>query len=130
MHGRRAEQQPGMAGRLDHECTVALARGDHGLARPLGQERRQPALSDSTMKYLDLIQWPAMALTAIAAWLVASQSKRKRRVGFWTFLSSNVFWVVWGLHDHAHALVALQVALAALNVRGGYKNEPNAGPAR
>ena len=82
------------------------------------------------MHALDLIQWPAMAVTLVAAWLVASQSKRLRRLGFWTFLVSNVLWVIWGLHDHAYALVTLQVALAILNIRGGYKNEAHPGRAR
>jgi hypothetical protein len=76
------------------------------------------------MEYLDLIQWPAMIATVVAAWLVASQHKRKREFGFWFFLFSNVLWVVWGLHDGAFALIALQIALAALNIRGAHKNEP------
>jgi hypothetical protein len=76
------------------------------------------------MDYLNLIQWPAMVVTVISAWLVASQAKHKRKIGFWFFLCSNVLWVVWGVHDHAYALVALQVALAVLNIRGAYKNEP------
>jgi hypothetical protein len=76
------------------------------------------------MDYLDLIQWPAMFATAVAAWLVASQSKRSREYGFWCFLFSNVLWVIWGLYDEAWALIALQVALAALNIRGAFKNDP------
>ena len=76
------------------------------------------------METLDLLQWPAMAVTVVAAWLVASQAKRRREAGFWCFLLSNVLWIIWGVHDHAYALVALQVALAALNVRGAHKNEP------
>ena len=75
------------------------------------------------MDYLDLLQWPAMLVTVGAAWLVASRSARKRAVGFWCFLASNVLWVVWGFHDGAWALVGLQFCLAALNVRGVYKNE-------
>ena len=75
------------------------------------------------MNYLDLLQWPAMAATVAAAWLVASRSARKREVGFWVFLASNILWVAWGWHDHAYALVALQFCLAALNMRGVYKNE-------
>ena len=78
------------------------------------------------MDYLNLIQWPAMLVTVVSAWLVASQAKRKREVGFWCFLLSNVLWVIWGVHDHAYALIALQIALAVLNVRGAYKNEPDA----
>ena len=77
------------------------------------------------MEYLDLLQWPAMAVTIAAAWLVASRSKRKRTVGFWVFLLSNVLWSVWGWHQQAYALVLLQMFLAATNIRGVYKNDPD-----
>lgn len=70
----------------------------------------------------DLVQWPAMAVTVLAAWLVASTSKRRRNIGFWTFLASNALWIAWGLHDRAYALVVLQVSLAVLNVRGVRNN--------
>jgi len=73
---------------------------------------------------LDAMQWPAMIVTLVAAWLVASQSKRKRNWGFWCFVLSNVLWVIWGWHDHAYGLIALQLGLFALNVRGVRKNEP------
>jgi hypothetical protein len=82
------------------------------------------------MDYLDLVQWPAMVATVVAAWLVASQSKRKRSVGFWCFLLSNVLWLVWGWHAKAYALIALQLFLAALNIRGAYKNDPEASSKR
>lgn len=72
---------------------------------------------------LDAVQWFAMAATLGAAWLVAAQNKARRRAGFWVYLASNVLWVVWGLHDHAWALIALQFCLAALNIRGVDKNE-------
>ena len=75
------------------------------------------------MDYLDLLQWPAMIVTVVAAWLVASRSPHRRAVGFWWFLASNVLWVAWGIHDGAWALVSLQFCLAALNFRGVYKNE-------
>ena len=75
------------------------------------------------MDYLDLLQWPAMAATVVAAWLVASRNPHKRAIGFGGFLASNALWVAWGLHDHAYALVALQFFLAATNARGVYKNE-------
>lgn len=75
------------------------------------------------MDYLDLLQWPAMAVTVAAAWLVASRSAHKRAIGFWCFLASNVLWVAWGMHDRAWALVGLQFFLAALNIRGVRKNE-------
>ena len=66
-----------------------------------------------------------MVATIVGAWLVASQSKPKREYGFWVFLASNMLWVIWGLHDQAYALVTLQIALAALNIRGASKNEPD-----
>ena len=77
--------------------------------------------------YLDQLQWAAMIVSVIAAWLIASQAKRKRVVGFWLFLLSNVLWLIWGWHDRAYAVVALQIALAILNFRGVYKNEPHSG---
>lgn len=69
------------------------------------------------------MQWPAMLATVLAAWLVGSDSEARRAAGFWVFLSSNLLWVLWGLHDGAMALIALQVALAALNIRGVFKTE-------
>jgi hypothetical protein len=75
------------------------------------------------MDILDLLQWPAMVVTVIAAWLVASRSAHQRAFGFWFFLAGNALWVAWGLHDSAYALVGLQFFLAALNIRGVYKNE-------
>ena len=74
---------------------------------------------------MSLVQWPAMLLTILAAYLVGSQSKKKRSWGFWIFLISNALWVVWGIHDGAVALIILQISLAILNIRGAFKNDPN-----
>ena len=64
-----------------------------------------------------------MAATLLSAWLVAAQSKKSRQWGFWIFLVSNVLWIGWGWHDHACALIILQLGLAVLNTRGVAKNE-------
>jgi hypothetical protein len=72
---------------------------------------------------LDAVQWPAMAVTLLAAWLVASQSKRRRELGFWIFIASNILWIVWAWHTKSWALIALQVGLFGLNVRGAVKND-------
>jgi hypothetical protein len=72
---------------------------------------------------LDLVQWPAMLASLAAAWLVASTAERRRAVGFWIFLFSNVLWIVWGIHTQSWALVALQLGLAAMNIRGVKKND-------
>jgi len=72
---------------------------------------------------LDLLQWPAMVVTVVAAWLVASSVERRRQQGFWVFLVSNVLWVTWGWSSGSWALVVLQAALAAMNIRGMKKNK-------
>lgn len=74
------------------------------------------------MSWIDLLQWPAMVVTVAAAWLVASKAEQRRKIGFWIFLLSNVLWVIWGLSTSAYALVALQIALAAMNIRGAKRN--------
>ena len=53
-----------------------------------------------------------------------SQSRRKRGWGFWCFIASNLLWAAWGWHDGAYALIALQVGLFLLNLRGAKKNDP------
>ena len=73
---------------------------------------------------MNALQWPAMIVTLTAAWLVASQSRRRRTVGFWIFVASNILWIAWGLHAQAYALIALQVGLFVLNLRGVRKNDP------
>ncbi len=84
-----------------------------------------PRLDDwALMEVLSLLQWPAMVVTLIAAWLVASQSRMRRNWGFWTFILSNVLWIVWGWHEEAIALIVLQVGLFILNLRGAKKNDP------
>ncbi|WP_348753411.1 hypothetical protein [uncultured Aquincola sp.] len=72
---------------------------------------------------LDAIQWPAMVATVAASWLVTSLTQRKRKLGFWLFLLSNLLWVTWGFHTQAWALLVLQFCLAAMNIRGARKND-------
>ena len=73
--------------------------------------------------WLDLVQWPAMAVTLYAAYLIGSKKPGRRIFGFCMFILSNLLWIVWGWHDAAYALIALQVALLGTNVRGIVKNE-------
>ena len=75
---------------------------------------------------LDLLQWPAMLVTIAAAWLTASSLRRRREWGFRLFLASNLLWVAWGWHANAWALIVLQFALAAMNIRGMRRNDPEA----
>jgi hypothetical protein len=79
------------------------------------------------MTLWDFLQWPATVVTVVASWFVASLSKRRRSIGFWLFLVSNVLWIVWGSPAHAYGLITLQVCLAAMNIRGVLKaEEPHA----
>ena len=42
-------------------------------------------------------------------------------------MASNALWLVWGFHTHAYALIALQIGLAIMNIRGARKtDEPSA----
>ena len=75
------------------------------------------------MGWLDHLQWPAMVVSVLAAWLVASTREHRRTWGFWCFLASNVLWAARGWHAHAWALIGLQVCLAALNIRGAAKSK-------
>jgi hypothetical protein len=75
------------------------------------------------MELMNLVQWPAMVVTVVAAWYVSSTHTSKRNWGFWLFLLSNVLWVAWGLYSGAPALIVLQVCLAAMNIRGAAKTE-------
>jgi hypothetical protein len=75
---------------------------------------------------LNLVQWPAMVVTILSTWLVASKTDRRRAVGFYTFLLSNVLWVIWGWSRGAYAVVIMQIVLAILNIRGVAKNHEHA----
>lgn len=80
-----------------------------------------------TAEAIDWLQWPAMVVTLGAAWLVASQSPTRRKGGFWAYMLSNVLWVVWGVSTQAWALIALQVGLAVMNIRGIHRNDEAGG---
>jgi hypothetical protein len=73
--------------------------------------------------YTDLLQWPAMFVTVMGAWFIGSRSALKRNIGFWAMLVSNVLWTVWGWHESAFAVIAMQFCLAAMNIRGALKAE-------
>lgn len=62
-----------------------------------------------------------MVVTVIASWLVASERPSRKALAFWVFLLSNALWIAWGWPNRAWALVVLQLALAALNIRGWIK---------
>ena len=122
---------PLSGGALDSLAQIASERAGQGrpliFLRPLDGCLYQSAkhrawVTLRRMDWIDIIQWPAMAVTVMAAWLIASQRKFKRNWAFWLFLLSNVLWMVWGWHDRAYALIFLQLCLGFLNIRGAMKN--------
>ena len=72
---------------------------------------------------LDLVQWPAMLVTLLASWMVASGDEPRRHWGFWIFTLSNALWIAWGWHSQSYALIVLQLGLFVMNVRGVRKNK-------
>jgi hypothetical protein len=79
------------------------------------------------MHWLDTLQWPAMAITVVASWLVGSRRTGRRNTGFATYLAGNALWIAWGWHVDAAALVVLQLFLMISNVRGLFKTTDVAG---
>jgi hypothetical protein len=75
------------------------------------------------MQWLSYIQWPAMFVTVLASWYVASHHEGTRNAGFWWFLLSNALWIAWGWYAQAYALVLLQICLAVMNIRGAKKTD-------
>ncbi len=71
-----------------------------------------------------------MLVTVGASWYVGSTRQRRRKLGFWFFLLSNLLWCIWGLGAHAYGLIVLQLFLTVMNVRGLWKceTEPAAEP--
>jgi hypothetical protein len=73
--------------------------------------------------WIDLLQWPAMAVTLYAAYLIGSKRPERRIFGFSMFILSNILWIIWGWQDEAWALITLQAGLMTMNIRGIFKNE-------
>ncbi|WP_426104398.1 hypothetical protein [Massilia sp. TSP1-1-2] len=69
------------------------------------------------------LEWPAMAISLAAAWWMGSKKAEKRIMAFCLLIAGNLMWIAWGWGDEAWALIALNVGLLALNVRGIVKNE-------
>ena len=72
---------------------------------------------------LALLEWPAMAISLVAAYLLGSIHTTKRIVAFVMLIIGNLMWIGWGWGDGAKALIALNVGLMVLNIRAIMKNE-------
>ena len=74
-------------------------------------------------EFFALLEWPAMAISLTAAWWMGSQRAGKRIIAFCMLIVGNLMWIAWGWGEHASALIALNIGLLVLNVRGIVKNE-------
>jgi hypothetical protein len=72
---------------------------------------------------LALLEWPAMAITLAAAWWMGSQRAKRRILAFSLLIVGNLLWIGWGWGESAWALIALNLGLLGLNVRGIAKND-------
>jgi hypothetical protein len=72
---------------------------------------------------LALLEWPAMAITLAAAWWMGSQRATRRILAFSLLIVGNLLWIGWGWGESAWALIALNLGLLGLNVRGIAKND-------
>lgn len=74
-------------------------------------------------EFFALLEWPAMLISLAAAWWMGSRKPDKRIVAFWLLIVGNLMWIAWGWGEEAWALIALNIGLMGLNVRGIFKNE-------
>ena len=74
-------------------------------------------------EFFSYLEWPAMAISLAAAWWMGSKKPEKRILAFCMLIAGNLMWIAWGWGETAWALIALNVGLLALNVRGIIKNE-------
>jgi len=77
----------------------------------------------------DFLQWPALVLSIVGAYYVASDNARHRLVGFWLFLLSNFAWAFWGIGAMAWAVVISQVLFMFTSCRGIIINNNKQTPA-
>ncbi len=73
--------------------------------------------------FLALLEWPAMAISLAAAWWMGSQRAERRILAFSLLIVGNLLWIGWGWGESAWALIALNIGLLGLNVRGIAKND-------
>ncbi len=74
-----------------------------------------------TMLSANWLQWPAMIISVVSTWLIASKSEGYRKVGFFGNLAGNAVWIMWSVGSGAIAVIVLQILLAVTNIRGVVK---------
>lgn len=67
---------------------------------------------------IDLLQWPALVLSIVGAWLVGSNVRQQRAAGFLLFLLSNALWSMWGIGIAAWGVVITQAFFTWTSIRG------------
>lgn len=82
------------------------------------------------MDYLNILQWPGMALGLAGAPLVACRSDRLRLWGFAAWLASNACWIVWATNAQAWGLLAMQSVFCLTSAQGVWNHLPRRTPPR
>lgn len=67
---------------------------------------------------IDFLQWPALVLSVIGAWLVGGSTMTHRRRGFLFFLLSNGLWMLWAGGIEAWGVVITQAVFTWTSIRG------------
>ncbi len=108
---------------MSSECAsrIIVTASSHFIAPCCERSEIEDVVTLFGINLIDALQWPAMVVTVLASWLVASSQSSRRNVGFWVFICSNVLWITWGVYSVAPALVTLQLCLAVMNIRGARK---------
>lgn len=70
------------------------------------------------MYLIDFLQWPALVLSIVGAWLVGGRRSNQRLAGFVLFLISNALWSAWGIGSDAWGLVITQAFFTWTSLRG------------
>ena len=71
---------------------------------------------------LDVFQWPALAVTAVAVWLIATEGRPRRFWGFLFGLVATGLWAAWAWNAGAWGVAAAQAVLAVALGRGAVRS--------
>ena len=77
---------------------------------------------ESISSILPLIQYPAAALTIVGYWCVGDKLEIIRKTGFVMGLFGNIVWILYGLFPVQYGLIATNVVIFALGIRGYTNN--------
>ena len=72
--------------------------------------------------FMDLLQYPGVALGLVGAVLVSQRASRARRCGFLLWIGSNVLLISWAVSAAAWGLLAMYAVYSVTSVMGWWNN--------